>query len=195
MPRTVYIVGTGSAGPAGPTGPTGATGPSGATGATGATGAAGPGFAILTTRVSSTTSTGNLPGGIETVLAWPVDVFNDLGAWATGSNTKLTVPVTGLYRLSALVEVDFTGINSNNYVQALIQKNGARGSNLKSLAGDSCDATGGNPDSSVYLDSGEVKLTAGDYYEVTVNANLFSGNAIALLNNIITSFFCMTQLA
>jgi hypothetical protein len=152
------------------------------------------GFSIVSTRVSSTTSTGNLAGGTELALAWPINVFNDLGAWSTGANTRLTVPASGLYRLSALVEVNFTGINSNNFAQVFIQKNGARGAGAKSIAYATCDATGGSADEVSLLDTGEVKLTAGDFYEVTIIPNIFSGNVLALINGAVTSFFNMTRL-
>lgn len=93
---------TGDTGHTGVTGPTGPTGPTGSTGHSGATGSGFEANTIVQTRITQTFFTGVASSQVTTV---PFDTltFNQGGIVTSSDGTQITVPVEGIYGISASV--------------------------------------------------------------------------------------------
>lgn len=147
---------TGPQGPAGTTGATGATGPQGATGATGPQGPAGAsgGTSIVGTRAIRSTDQSIVNGSILSFSGTDGDTGS---MWSSGAPTRLTIPATGWYMLTASVG---NSVLSGFYSQLYLRKNGA--TLLADLGGNS--GGGGVRWTVTTL----AYLTASDYVEAVV---------------------------
>jgi hypothetical protein len=128
---------TGATGIHGVTGPTGAreTGPAGAHGLTGATGVVGPAGSLTNTGSTGPLSTGPLhtvqvregtgPTAVgasaTTTIAYPTLVFNEGTISANGASTQFTVPIEGMYEITASIWINTLGAMGGGISDAVVQ--------------------------------------------------------------------------
>ena len=108
----------------------------------------------------SGTSTLSVPDSTETVLDFPAELYDTANLHSTSTNTsRLTAPVAGIYRISAIVKWSPPSGGGNRFLE--IRRNGVP---------DEADETPGAAVDTHQL-SIERKLAAGDYMDVAVFQN------------------------
>lgn len=103
---------TGPQGQVGPTGPTGIDGPPGFTIFTGPTGQAGIGATARTVQVREATGPTAITANQTTTLSYPTLIFNEGDISVAGGSTQFTVPVAGMYEISACVWMNTLGVGA-----------------------------------------------------------------------------------
>ena len=200
MPRTVYVVGqsTGTPGSIGipSVAVTGAPTAGQVLTATDPTDAAWqtatPGFTPTASCATNSTPTSASNIGTMTPLPWTSASPNTLGAWATGSNTKLTAPATGLYRAELTLEfIDPSGIAKAQNAAGYILKNaGATG-----IAGANVNDPSGSTNSLILYCGVTLALVAGDFLTAVAQGNTNTANGTVFTNTTCAASFCLTRLA
>ena len=120
------------------------------------------------------TSSQSIPNNTETAVIFDSEIFDSGSYWATGNNTRFTVPNTGKYSISVNVLFHYS---PNANVTVKIYKNGSfvyQNDRLSFSNPSNCNAA--------YIGrTSLIDLTANDYVEIFVNQN--SGSAQSIQGN------------
>lgn len=121
------------------------------------------------------------------ILAWATEVEDTDGFWSVGTPTRFTIPAgISRVRLECCVSMEAIAVTGSLYVN--IRKNGAilLGNHIPSSRQGATGFTTNNWSSWTWDDN----VTAGDYFEVRINASGLSGVDTVLNNE--QTFFALT---
>ena len=135
----------------------------------------GPSVIAATESVNAsygTTAGQSIPNATPTIINFDTKSFDSHNAVTAGSNWKFTAPVSGKYRVSAMIALSSSTTNTWNY-SAAIYKNGVL---YRAL-----DDKLGNLNGEININTGStlIQLNAGDYISLYFSQNIGTAKALA----------------